>query len=65
MDEKFDIKDQHFDCIVLGTELSESIIGSSLANHGKKVLHIEFDRGYSGSLKSLNIKELKFFYGKN
>lgn len=32
---------QHFDVIVLGTGLTESILAAALAKIGKKVLHLD------------------------
>ena len=61
MIEKYDIDQHEFDWIILGTDLPESILVATLANQGKKVLNLDFDSQYSGSLKSLNLKELAKF----
>ena len=57
--EKYDIDQTKFDCIVFGTDLSESILSATLSNKNRKVLNIEIDNVYSGTMKSLNFKEIK------
>lgn len=59
--EKYDFDTTEFDCLVFGTDLPESILVATLANKGKKVLNIEFDNSYSGSLISPNLKDFVKF----
>jgi len=40
-DNKFDLNDEKFSFVILGTGLSESIIGASLALHGHKCLFLD------------------------
>lgn len=45
--------DEEYDCIVLGTGLTECIISGMLSVHGKKVLHIDRNNYYGGASASL------------
>lgn len=59
--EKLEIEDTNFEYLVLGTDLPESIIGAALASRGHTCLNIDSDFMYSGTLKTLNMRELKRF----
>jgi len=45
--------DEHYDCIVLGTGLTECIVSGMLSVSGKKVLHIDRNNYYGGESASL------------
>lgn len=51
-----------FDVIVFGTGLLESLLSSCLAKKGQKVLVLDIDKAYSGSMQSLNLKEFLSFF---
>ena len=55
MDNKNDLNDEAFDFIVFGTGLSESIIGSSLALHGKKCLYFDIADKYGATITNFNL----------
>lgn len=59
--EKLEIEDTNFEYLVLGTDLPESIVGAALASRGHSCLNIDSDFMYSGTLKTLNMRELKRF----
>ena len=45
--------DEEYDCIVLGTGLSECILSGMLSVSGKKVLHVDRNKYYGGESASL------------
>ena len=45
--------DEEYDCIVLGTGLSECILSGMLSVSGKKVLHMDRNKYYGGESASL------------
>ena len=51
-------KDGKFDAIILGTGLSECMIGGLLAVSGKKVLQIDNRDYYGGESASLNLTQI-------
>lgn len=57
--DKYEFDTCFFDWIILGTDLSESIISASLASRGQKVLNIESSFHYSGIHSSFNFRDLK------
>lgn len=61
MTDKFDFDTMEYDCLVFGTDLAESILVATLANKGNKVMNIEFNDSYSGSLMSPNLKDFAKF----
>jgi Rab GDP dissociation inhibitor len=52
-----DAPDGEFDCIVLGTGLTECVLSGLLATHGMKVLHIDRNAYYGGECASLNLEQ--------
>ncbi|GAA98330.1 hypothetical protein E5Q_05015 [Mixia osmundae IAM 14324] len=48
----------HFDAIILGTGLAESILAASLAKAGKTVFHLDSNRYYGSKDASLSLAEL-------
>lgn len=48
-----DKMEEEYDCIVLGTGLTECVISGMLSVHGKKVLHIDRNKYYGGESASL------------
>lgn len=54
-DNKNDLNDEGFEFIVFGTGLSESIIGASLALHGKKCLFFDIADKYGGTVTNFNL----------
>lgn len=52
--------DEHYDCIVLGTGLTECIVSGMLSVSGKKVLHIDRNNYYGGESASLTPLEQLF-----
>jgi len=54
-DNKNDLNDEGFEFIVFGTGLSESIIGASLALHGKKCLFFDIADKYGGTITNFNL----------
>ncbi|CAO3661091.1 unnamed protein product [Umbelopsis ramanniana] len=50
--------DEEYDCIVLGTGLTECILSGLLSVEGKKVLHIDRNDYYGAECASLNLDQL-------
>ena len=48
----------HYDVVVLGTGLKESLLSGLLATHGKRVLQLERSPNFGGSSASLDLQEL-------
>ena len=55
-DNKFDLNDENFDYVILGTGLTESVIGASLALHGKKCLFLDKADKYGGTITNFNLE---------
>ena len=55
-DNKFDLNDEKFSYIILGTGLTESIVGASLALHGHKCLFIDQADKYGGTICNFNLE---------
>ena len=53
---KWDLNDEKFGWIVLGTGLTESIIGASLAMHGQKCLFLDRSDKYGGTISNFNLE---------
>lgn len=51
-------EDPNFDFVILGTDMKESIISAVIAHQTKRVLVIDQDHLYSGSLKCFHTREL-------
>ena len=56
-DNKWDLNDEKFGWIVLGTGLTESIIGASLAMHGQKCLFLDRSDKYGGTISNFNLEQ--------
>lgn len=54
---RFDLNDEKFDFIVLGTGLTESIVGASLALREKKCLFLEVSDKYGGTICNFNFEK--------
>lgn len=53
---KRQLMDDHYDVIILGTGLKESLLAGLLASiSGKKILHIDQNEYYGGDTASLNL----------
>ncbi|KAI8061549.1 GDP dissociation inhibitor [Gilbertella persicaria] len=52
------LENEHFDYIVLGTGLIESILAGSLSRSGKKVLHLDSHQNYGGNWVVFGFREL-------
>ncbi|ORX58968.1 rab protein geranylgeranyltransferase component A [Hesseltinella vesiculosa] len=52
------LEDTHFDVIVLGTGLTESIVAGALSRAGKKVLHLDSNMQYGSSWSVYALKPL-------
>ena len=55
-DNKFDLNSEGFDYVILGTGLTESVIGASLALHGKKCLFLDKADKYGGTITNFNLE---------
>jgi UDP-galactopyranose mutase len=51
-------QDEEYDCIVLGTGLTECILSGLLSVEGKKVLHIDRNDYYGAECASLNLDQV-------
>jgi len=49
---------QHYDVVILGTGLKESLLAGLLASHGKLVLQLEQSGKLGGSARSLDLQQL-------
>ena len=60
---KFDLNDEKFSYIIIGTGLTESIIGASLALHGHKCLYLDRADKYGGTICNFNLEQyLKYIH---
>ena len=57
------MNDDNFDYIVLGTNLSENIMGAALGIQQEKCLFLDFASRYGGHLSNFNLKDY-FEYSK-
>ncbi|CAD7066678.1 unnamed protein product [Tilletia caries] len=55
---KLDLEKTHYDTLIVGTGLTESILAASLASAGHSVLHIDSNPWYGNAWASLSLKEL-------
>lgn len=53
---------EEYDCVILGTGLTECIVSGMLSVHGKKVLHMDRNRYYGG--ESASITPLEDLYSR-
>lgn len=51
-------EDPNFDYIVLGTDILESVVAAVLSHRGRRVLVVDFDDFYSGTLKCFHTRDL-------
>lgn len=56
--EMYKFEDPNFDYIVLGTDISEALVSAVIAHRKKKVLVVDFDDQYSGTLKCFHVRDL-------
>eukprot|EP01121_Diplochlamys_sp_Union-15-3_P014692 TRINITY_DN471_c0_g4_i1.p1 TRINITY_DN471_c0_g4~~TRINITY_DN471_c0_g4_i1.p1 ORF type:complete len:447 (+),score=81.25 TRINITY_DN471_c0_g4_i1:61-1401(+) len=56
--------DDEYDCIVLGTGLTECILSGLLSVEGQKVLHMDRNDYYGGECASLNLEQLYSHFGE-
>ncbi|KAG9390542.1 GDP dissociation inhibitor [Carpediemonas membranifera] len=52
---------EHFDAILVGTNLTQSIVAASLALSGKKILHIDQNEYYGGQDANIDLETLVSF----
>jgi len=50
--------DNHFDVLVIGTGVTESVLSAALSRAGKRVLHIDTNAYYGAEWTSLTLSEL-------
>lgn len=55
--DKYDMPDDNFDYVVLGTDLNEQILSYLLCKQNKKVMNLDICKTYSGLIQSFNLKE--------
>jgi RAB protein geranylgeranyltransferase component A len=56
--EIYNFDNPNFDYIFLGTDISESILSAFFAHKKKRILVIDFDDFYSGTLKAFHVRDL-------
>jgi len=56
--------DEEYDCVVLGTGLTECILSGLLSVDGKKVLHMDRNDYYGADCASLNLEQLYQHFGE-
>jgi len=64
-DNRFDLNEEKFSYVIFGTGLTESIIGASLAMHGKKCLHLDRADKYGGTICNFNLENFLKFVHQN
>jgi len=55
-DNRFDLNEEGFSYVIFGTGLTESILGASLAMHGKKCLFLDRAERYGGTIGNFNLE---------
>jgi RAB protein geranylgeranyltransferase component A len=53
---RFDLNEEGFSYVIFGTGLTESIIGASLAMHGKKCLFLDKADKYGGTICNFSLE---------
>jgi RAB protein geranylgeranyltransferase component A len=53
-----DLNTDEFDYIILGTNLTENVLGAGLACSGSKCLYIDKSSRYGGNLSNFNLEHL-------
>lgn len=56
-DNRNDLNEENFQCIILGTGLTDSIVGASLALHGKRTLFLDCSNCYGGTICNYNLEQ--------
>jgi len=59
------LNDEKFEYVIFGTGLTESIIGASLAMHGKKCLFLDKADKYGGTVCNFSLEQYLNFIKKN
>lgn len=57
--------DNHFDVLVIGTGVTESVLSAALSRAGKRVLHIDTNAYYGAEWTSLTLSELSQWAAKS
>jgi RAB protein geranylgeranyltransferase component A len=52
-------QDEEYDCVILGTGLTECILSGLLSVEGKKVLHMDRNDYYGANSASLNLTQVR------
>ncbi|CAI2387607.1 unnamed protein product [Moneuplotes crassus] len=58
---KMDLNNEGLDFVILGTGLTETLLGTDLSLGGKKVLHVDLGSCYGGALSNYNLKNFVTF----
>eukprot|EP00516_Mucochytrium_quahogii_P004595 CAMPEP_0203762076 /NCGR_PEP_ID=MMETSP0098-20131031/15033_1 /ASSEMBLY_ACC=CAM_ASM_000208 /TAXON_ID=96639 /ORGANISM=" , Strain NY0313808BC1" /LENGTH=640 /DNA_ID=CAMNT_0050656337 /DNA_START=1057 /DNA_END=2979 /DNA_ORIENTATION=- len=53
------LTEEHFDAVIVGTGLTESILSAAMALSGKKVLHLDHNDFYGGNQATVNVKQVE------
>lgn len=56
-----DLNEENIDFVILGTNLTETLLGTGLSIAGKKVMHIDLTDRYGGVLANFNLKNFANF----
>ncbi|CAE6508948.1 unnamed protein product [Rhizoctonia solani] len=56
-----ELRESHFDAVVVGTGLTQSIVAAALASINKPIIHIDESESYGGPHASLALSELSSF----
>lgn len=56
-----DLNNENADFVILGTNLTETLLGTGLSICGKKVLQIDLGDRYGGVLSNYNLKQFSDF----
>lgn len=54
-----DIDNEKFDCAVIGTGITETIVSSHLAKCGKKIIQFDISKFYGAECKNFNLRDLE------
>ena len=65
MENRYDLNDEKFSYIILGTGLTESIVGASLALNGHKCLFLDKGDKYGGTIANFNLEQFFDFIESN
>lgn len=53
-----DLDNEKYDCVVIGTGISETIISSNLSKCGKKIIQFDLSKFYGADCKNFNLRDL-------